>query len=137
MFTPALENIINFYKNIEITIIGSHGSLEFIKNHPKVVKTVAINSKKKFSFGRYINLGFFDVYFSFRGSIRARLGKLIINAKNKYQFDYSKFPNRHQVEKYVDFVNDSLNANFIAGNLLSYQSKPENKKAVPIVNTKL
>ena len=33
MSTPAIENIINYYSDIEITIIGPYSSIEIIKNH--------------------------------------------------------------------------------------------------------
>lgn len=129
MSTPAIENIINFYIDIDITIIGSPGSIELIKNNPKVVKIIEIDSKNKYSFADFTGLGYFDVYFSFRGSIRAKFIKLIINAKKKYQFNQNKFPNRHQVEKYVDFVNQSLTTNFDSGKLVSYVAKSKINKS--------
>jgi heptosyltransferase II len=133
MSTPALENIINYYSDIEITIIGSRSSIELIKSHPKVVKSIITNSKNKFSYTHYKNLGFFDIYFSFRGSIGAKIYKILINAKNKYQFNNNKFPKRHQVEKYVDFVNYSLNADFAADKLVSYLTSSKNKKTSKIL----
>ncbi|HIE72878.1 MAG TPA: ADP-heptose--LPS heptosyltransferase, partial [Flavobacteriales bacterium] len=39
MTTPAVENIVNFYKDVEITFIGSFVSIEAMKNHPKSIKT--------------------------------------------------------------------------------------------------
>ena len=40
MATPAIENLVNFYNEVEITLIGSLISIEALKNHPKVVKTI-------------------------------------------------------------------------------------------------
>ena len=80
MFTPALDNIINYYNDIEITIFGSNASVEFIENHPKIVKALTIDSKNKFSYKTFAKLGSFDVFFSFRGSIRAKIIKYVINA---------------------------------------------------------
>ena len=133
MTTPAIENITKYYPNIEITLIGSHSSIEIIKKHPKVLKIITIDNRKKFAFKKFKNLGYFDVYFSFRSSIRSKLNKLFINAKNKYQFNHIKFPNRHQVEKYVDFVNLSLDTNFEAGSLVSYYPKSKTKKKSKIL----
>ena len=133
MFTPAFDNIINYYNDIEITIFGSSASIELIKKHPKVVKTLTIDSKNKFSFKTFTHLGSFDVFFSFRGSIRAKIIKLIINATNKYQYSHAKYTKRHQVEKYVDFVNHCLNTNFLPGNLSSYQINSYNKGASKIL----
>ena len=45
MATPAIENIVNFYNDIEITFIGSFVSIEAMKDHPKVVKTVVLDKK--------------------------------------------------------------------------------------------
>jgi heptosyltransferase-2 len=45
-----------------------------------------------------------------------------MSAKNKYQFDKNKYQNRHQVEKYNDFVNDSLNTNYLPEKLVLYSS---------------
>ena len=120
MSTPAIENIVQYYCDIEITVIGSKTSIEVLKNHPKVVKAITIDSTNKFPFNSIKKLGNFDVYFSFRRSIRAKLIKATVNAEKKFQFNHKKFPNRHQVEKYVDFVNYSLKVNFRAGNLASY-----------------
>jgi heptosyltransferase II len=133
MFTPAFDNIINYYIDIEITIFGSSTSIELIKKHPKVVKTLTIDSKNKFSYKAFTSLGSFDVFFSFRGSIRAKIIKLIINATNKYQYSHAKYPKRHQVEKYVDFVNHCLKTNFAPGGLSSYQINSNNKGASKIL----
>tara|TARA_B110000008_G_scaffold61680_1_gene61465 strand:- start:1814 stop:2764 length:951 start_codon:yes stop_codon:yes gene_type:complete len=133
MSTPAIENIVSFYRDIEITIIGSFNSVELLKNHPKVVKVVTIESKKKLPLKTFSGLGSFDIYFSFRGSIRARATKLIVNAKKKYQYGQFKSSKSHQVEKYVDFVNYSLNINLKAGNLVSYIHKKNNSKTSKIL----
>jgi len=133
MFTPAFDNIINYYNDIEITIIGSSASIEFIENHPKVVKTLTIDSKNKFSYKTFAHLGSFDVFLSFRGSIRARIIKFFISATNKYQYSHDKYPKRHQVEKYVDFVNDCLNTNTSPGNLSCYLTNVKNKGASRIL----
>jgi heptosyltransferase-2 len=46
--------------------------------------------------------------------------KFLISAKKKCQFDKNKYQNRHQVEKYNDFVNDSLSIDLTAGKLQIY-----------------
>ena len=133
MFTPAFDNIINYYNDIEITIFGSSASIELIKKHPKVVKTLTIDSKNKFSYKTFADLGCFDVFFSFRGSIRAKIIKFIISATNKYQYNHDKYPKRHQVEKYVDFVNDCLNTNSAPGSLSCYLTNAKSKGASRIL----
>jgi heptosyltransferase-2 len=118
MVTPAVENLVNFYNEVEITLIGSFVSIEAMKNHPKVVKTVVLSKKYTDLYNISRKLGSFDEFFSFRSSLRSKFLRFLISADNKYQFDKNKYKNRHQVEKYNDFVNDSLNTNFPAGKLV-------------------
>jgi heptosyltransferase-2 len=117
MATPAIENIVNFHNDAEITFIGSFVSIEAMKNHPKVIKTVVLDKKYDALYKTAKNLGCFDEFFSFRSSIRSKFLKFFISAKNKYQFDKNKYINCHQVKKYNDFVNDSLNINSNPGKL--------------------
>ena len=49
--------------------------------------------------------------------------KLFISSKRKYQFDKKKFIKGHQVEKYNNFVNDSLRINVIASKLILHTEK--------------
>ena len=118
MATPAIENIVNFDNDTQITLIGSFVSIEAMKKNSKVVKTVVLDKKYRALYKIAKNLGDFDVFFSFRSSTRSKFLKFLISAKNKYQFDKNTYQSRHQVEKYNDFVNDSLNTNFPAGKLL-------------------
>ena len=111
MTTPAIENIVNFYNNVEITFISSFVSIEAMKNHPKVVKTVVLDKKYSTLYKTVRELGDFDVFFSFRSSIRSKFLKFLISADSKYQFDKNKYTNCHQVKKYNNFINDSLNIN--------------------------
>jgi heptosyltransferase-2 len=120
MATSAIENIINFYNDVEITFIGSFVSIEALKNHPKVVKILILDKKYTSLYKTVKELGNFDVFFSFRSSIRTKFLKFLISAKNKYQFDQKKYQNRHQVEKYNDFINDSLSIDSTAGKLQIY-----------------
>ena len=41
MATPAIENIVSFFNDSEITLIGSFVAIEVMKNHPKVTKPVS------------------------------------------------------------------------------------------------
>ena len=120
MATPAIENIVNFYNDVEITFIGSFVSIEAIKNHPKAIKTSVLDKKYTSLYKISRDLGNFDVFFSFRSSIRSKFLKFLISAKKKYQFDKNKYQNRHQVEKYNDFVNDSLSIDSTARKLQIY-----------------
>lgn len=128
MSTPAIENIINHFIDIDITVIGPSASIELLKKNPKVVKCITLNSKNRFFSKAFTELGFYDLYFTFRGSFRAKISKLLVNSKKKYQFNKNKFKNRHQVEKYVDFVNDSLDIKSKAGDLICHIGKTKKKQ---------
>jgi len=117
MATPAIENIVNFYNDVEITFIGSFVSIEAMKDHPKTVKTVVFDKKYSSLYKTVKKLDGFDAFFSFRSSFRTKFLKFFISAKNKYQFDKNKYINCHQVEKYNDFVNTSLNIDSNPGKL--------------------
>jgi heptosyltransferase-2 len=130
MVTPAIENIVNFYNDVEITFIGSFVSIEALKNYPKVIKTLVLEKKYTSLYRTAKDLGKFDVFFSFRGSFRTKFLKFLIPAKKKYQFDKNKYQNRHQVEKYNDFINDSLDIEIKPGKLKLYtqcQHQPEDE----------
>jgi len=120
MATPAIENIVNFYNDVEITFIGSFVSVEALKNHPKAIKTFVLDKKYTSLYKISRDLGSFDTFFSLRSSIRSKFLKFLISAKKKYQFDKNKYQNRHQVEKYNDFINDSLSIDSAAGELQIY-----------------
>ena len=134
MATPAIENIVNFENDVEITFIGSFVAIEALKKHPKVVKTAVLSKKYRNLYKISKELGDFDVFFSFRSSTRSKFLKFLISAKNKYQFNKNKYQNRHQVKKYNDFVNDSLLLNSTAGKLQIYGYKviKSNKKVLGI-----
>jgi len=120
MVTPAIENIVNFHNDVEITFIGSFVSIEALKNHPKSIKTFVLDKKYTSLYKISRDLGNFDAFFSFRSSARSKFLKFLISAKKKYQFDKDKYQNRHQVEKYNDFVNDSLSIDLTAWKLQIY-----------------
>ena len=67
MATPAIENIVNYFNNVEITLIGSFVAIEALKNHPKVINTKVLDKNYISLYKSAINLGKFDVFFSFRG----------------------------------------------------------------------
>ncbi len=81
IFSQAIENIVNFYNDLEITLIGSFVSIEALKNHPKAIKTFILDKKYTSLYKISRDLGNFDAFFSFRGSIRSKFLKFLISAK--------------------------------------------------------
>ena len=134
MSTPAIENLVNYYDKSEVILIGSFISIEALKNHPRISNTYVTRKKYISLYKISKKLGQFDIFFSFRSSFRSKFIKLLISSKKKFQFDGNRYQNRHQVEKYNDFVNDNLNTNFHPGKLIVYPSfKLLNKNSKPIV----
>jgi heptosyltransferase II len=129
MASPAIENLANFFKDSEITLIGSFVAIEALKNHPKVIETHEIE-KSYFNLYRTVkSYGECDLFFSFRSSFRSKFMKFFISSKRKYQFDKNKFIKGHQVEKYNNFINESLKINSIASELvLHIEEKREHGK---------
>jgi len=121
MATPAIENIVSYYKDVQITFIGSKISILAMKHHPKV-KDIEILEKNISDIKKIRkNKEAFDAFFSFRSSFRSQLLKFLSHSQNKYQFSKNKYDFGHQVEKYNNFVNDSLSINCKPGNLKIYK----------------
>ena len=126
MSTPAIQNIINIYNLPEITLIGSLSSSKLFENNTNI-SNICVLDKKNLNIYRFAkSLGKFDVFISFRGSLRSKLLKFFIVSKKKYQFDKNKYKNFHQVEKYNNFVNESLNIKSNAGSLKLYSKDIKN-----------
>jgi heptosyltransferase-2 len=131
MTTPAIENLLHHYGEAEVCIVGSFISVEALKNNPKVIKTYVLDKNFLNTFKVLQSLEEFDVFFSFRNSFRARLMKLFIKSKVKYQFNKNIYLEGHQVEKYNNFINESLKINSIPNSLklnAKYQKKERTKK---------
>ncbi len=134
MATPAIENLLNFYYKSEVILIGSFVSIEALKNHPRVSNAYVVEKKYTSLYSISKKLGKFDIFLSFRGSFRAKVLKFLIFSKKKYQFDRNRYQNRHQVEKYNDFINNSLNTNFDPKKLIIHKNlKLTSKNLKPII----
>ena len=129
MATPAIENIASFFNDSDITLIGSFVAIETLKNHPMVNTTYVLEKNYFNLFSTIKSLGEFDVFFSFRSSFRSTFSKFFISSSRKYQFDKSKFLKIHQVEKYNNFVNDSLENNAKTTKLILHTKKKSDTKA--------
>ena len=126
MATPAIENIISHFKNVEITLIGSLVSVEALQNHPRVIQTYFVDKRFSNFYKTLSDLDEFDLFFSFRGSLRAKLFKLFVSSKVKNQYSKDKYKRGHQVEKYNNFINDSLGIDSKPGRLVVH-SKGQKK----------
>ena len=118
MTTPAIENLSHFFEDSQITLIGSLVSIDALKNHPIVLTTYVLDKQSINLYQTLKDFDEFDVFFSFRSSFRSKFIKFYISSKSKYQFDKKKYIKDHQVEKYNNFINDSLNINTFASKLI-------------------
>ena len=128
MSTPAIENIVNSYIDPQITLIGSTITVEALKNHPKVVKTKVLKKEYISIYKTAKNLGKFDAFFSFRSSFRSNFLKFFVESKNKYQFNKNIYKNRHQVEKYNDFIIFSIRFRHISKSYRKYSENDDFRK---------
>ena len=83
MATSAIDNIINHFQDSEIVLIGTFISIETLRNHPKISKFKVLQ-KNYFDLIRISNeLGYFESFFSFKGSFRSSVLNLLVSSKNK------------------------------------------------------
>ena len=128
MTTPAIENIKKHFGEVEITLVGSLISIEALKSHPSVIKTYVLDKKIINMYKTLKNLQQFDLFFSFRNSLRAKLTKFFVSSPLKYQYNKKIFNEMHQVEKYNNFVNKSIGINYLAGKLTLHPRHEINKR---------
>ncbi len=135
MATPAIENLISFYNDARISIVGSSRSIEIFKNHPKIENVIFFGKNYASIYSTSKSLGKFDIFFSFRNSFRSNVFKLLVSCRKKFQFIDIKENKFHYVEKYNNFVNQSLKSNFPAGHLKIFQEENLNPliKGKPIL----
>ena len=134
MATPAIENLAIFFKNSDIRILGPLMSIELLKNHPKISKSYVIEKNYLNLFQIIKEIGEVDIFISFRGSFRTKFIKFFISSKSKYQFNKNFFINGHQVEKYNNFLNNSLQINTTPSKLKIYvKSKFEKKNKTKLL----
>jgi len=129
MSTPAIENIVEHYKDCQITLFGSKVSTQALAKHPNVVNIIEDNSKK--SGFRYYNLfklakslERFDIAISFRRQWSSKFLIWNIGAKQKGVYQRLTKKIQHQVQHYNDFINSLLNTQYSPKKLkLYYQPK--------------
>jgi heptosyltransferase-2 len=108
MASPAIDYITKFFSESEIFLIGSSSALDILKDHPKVKDTHILDKNYSNLLKTITSFEEFEAFFSFRGSIRSKLIKFLIKSNRKYQFNNALYADCHQVEKYNNFVKESL-----------------------------
>ncbi len=127
MTTPAIENLLKTYPKAEVTLFGSYVSTEALKKHPQVTEVIVDESKNAkcricWIYKKAKSLGEFDKSFTFRRRLYPRLLQFFLNSKEKYIYKRYTNKSKHQVLRYNDFINHSLNKDYDAKELKLYFS---------------
>jgi len=128
MATPAIDNITSVYPDAKITFLGSFVAIEAMKHHPQADRTVVLDKSYLSLYKTAKELGAFDMFFSLRSSNRSKVFKFWALAQQKFQFDKHQYARGHQVEKYNNFVNDSLQVENKPGLLTLHQQSSQLSK---------
>ena len=136
MATPAIENILDHFPRAEWVALGSAVSVAVVSEHPRLSRSMVLDKSYPALFKTAWRLPRFDYFFSFRSSLRSRLFKNLIKADNKYQYDKQVFNHGHQVERYNQFVNQSLELNNPPGPLKIYRqvAQPVSQRPLAGIN---
>ena len=139
MTTPAIENILQKYPDAKLTLFGSFVSIHALKEHPNVIHT-AIDTSKKERF-RYLALyrqaralGEFDLAFSFRRTLSAKLFLRFIKSKQSWGYRRFSKKERHQVLRYNDFINHTLKSDNEADVLRLYHDSKKKERPTLGIN---
>lgn len=134
MATPAIEQLVEYYDDPVITLIGSQLSLSVFKFHPNINEFIVINKKYQDLYKLVKKLDKFDAFFSFRSSIRSKFVKFLIKADIKHQFNPPKNQSNHLVLKYSSFIGDKLKIDARQTKLCIYSDESIPGK-VPVFNS--
>lgn len=139
MTTPAIENITQKHPGAKLTLFGSFVTIEALKKHPNVERTIVDESKK--SGFRYLNLyktakdaGSFDIALSFRKRFSSKFLLFFLQANQKGVYKRSTQKLQHQVLHYNDFINTLLHQNLQPKNLKLYHQAKEYKQPTLGIN---
>ncbi len=142
MVTPAIENLLSYlekdnenknsqnnHKNPCIVLVGSKIALAALKHHPSISETLVLKKSYYHTYHLIRKLGIFDLAFSFRSSLRATFLLMCARTKYRYQFKKKHYQNTtHQVIKYHNFIDRSLNTSTRISSLKLYSVQTKHKK---------
>jgi len=131
MITPSLENLVDGLQCNEVSFIGPKHCLELFKNFPKAVNFIEI-SRDFLGLKQALTIGSYDIFVSFRDSIRSKIFKTLIRSKRKFNFNKAFFSG-HQVEKYNSYVDSITNKVTKPKSLKLYQKDKKSKKSKIVV----
>ncbi|EFO9428890.1 glycosyltransferase family 9 protein [Campylobacter upsaliensis] len=109
MASAAIYGIKEQLKEAEFVFFGSFVATTLFKDFPNSNFIVEDKKRRYFQALSLRKNHHFNLAFSFRSALSARLILKIIKAKKKFCFDKTIIKEEHQVLKYLNFVQKSLN----------------------------
>jgi len=107
MSSPAIRNLIDHLNAKDVTFIGPKINIEIYSSLKETTAVFALNKNLK-DLSTILKLEKYNYFFSFRSSFRSSIIKWAIRSEKKFQFSKRKYIVGHQVEKYNNFINDSI-----------------------------
>jgi len=120
MITPSLENIRKKYPNANFSFIGPKSSIELFTDFPRRKELIQIRKNNLEIIRKLLKIYKYEIFISYRSSLRTRVLKYFLSVKLKYQFNKNIYKYGHQVEKYNAFTNKVLGSNYPANHLKLY-----------------
>ncbi|EAL53067.1 ADP-heptose-lps heptosyltransferase II (rfaF) [Campylobacter upsaliensis RM3195] len=109
MASAAIYGIKERFKEAEFVFFGSFVATTLFKDFPNSSFIVEDKKRRYFQALSLRKNHHFNLAFSFRSALSARLILKIIKAKKKFCFNKTIIKEEHQVLKYLNFVQKSLN----------------------------
>ncbi|MCR6591845.1 lipopolysaccharide heptosyltransferase II [Campylobacter insulaenigrae] len=133
MASAAIYAIREKFKNAEFIFYGSFTSTELFKRLPNS-KIIVENKKQRYTQILKLRpqLGFFNLAFSFRSAFSSKIILNLIKTQKRFYFDKNILKEKHQVLKYLNFIENALEFKASSQKLqLPIQAK-KNKKILGI-----
>ncbi|MBS4313936.1 glycosyltransferase family 9 protein [Campylobacter vulpis] len=108
MASAAIYGIKEKFKEAEFIFFGSFVATALFKNFPNS-KFIIEDKKKRYKQALHLRKIYqFDLAFSFRSALSAKLILKLLKAKKKFCFDKTIIKEEHQVLKYLNFIENTL-----------------------------
>jgi len=132
MTTPAIENLLDSNKLIELSVIGNPNVISLFNKHPRIHKRIVLRKKYHLLFFQALTLEKYDFFISFRSSLRSKFMSFLVRSNKKFLYKKNKFNFGHQVERYNNFINEIFKKKSTPGNLLisGYSSIHKEEKVI-------
>lgn len=122
MITPAIENILKHHRGASFTLVGSAVSTQLFQKDKRIWKVVEEDTSGSiFSllslYRTASSLGEQDLVISFKNSFFTKFFMYFVKSENKVIYEDSQ-NEAHNVQRYNEFMNTTLEADYDAGDLM-------------------